>query len=79
MQQSVGDHATEIIGGAMQRFTGIHNDNGLARWFGEQIDKIPIVRELSEKIDSAVGGMRDATGVDDLLDPRRYTNPDRIH
>lgn len=79
LQQSVGDHAAEIIGGAMRRAIGVHEENPLAQWLGQQIDNIPVVRELSEKIDSVVGGLREASGVDDLLSPRRYTDANRVH
>lgn len=79
LQQSVGDHASDEIGDEINDLTGLPSDNSLARWLGEQIDRLPVVREISETIDAAVGGMREASGLDDLLDPRGYTNPDRIH
>lgn len=79
LQQSVGDHASEAIGEVIHNVTGVPSDNPVARWLGEQIDRIPIVQEISQKIDSVVGGLRESTGIDELLDPRRYTNPDRIH
>src|SRR5690606_24782543 len=43
LQQSVGDHATDAIGGAIRRITGLPSDNGLALWLGEQIDRLPLV------------------------------------
>ncbi|MET0342870.1 MAG: hypothetical protein ABW252_17825 [Polyangiales bacterium] len=79
LQQSVGAHTTDLIGDVIHNVTGLNSDNALANWLGEQIDGIPLVQQLNERIDGAVGGLREATGVDALLDPRRYTDADRIH
>jgi hypothetical protein len=79
LQQSIGEHANEIVGEAINRLTGVSADNGIAQWVGERIDSIPLVRAISERIDQVVGNARAASGIDDLIDPRRYSEQEKIH
>jgi hypothetical protein len=79
MQQSVGEHAEEFVGDAINRLTGVSADNAVARWVGARIESVPLVHAISERIDQVVSDLRDASGIDALIDPRRYSDQEKIH
>jgi hypothetical protein len=78
-QQSIGDHVGDIATKALEKLTGIRERDAVSEWISRQVEKIPVIEKLSQKIDSAVGGLRDNTGIDDLLNPRNFTDEQRIH
>lgn len=78
-QQSIGDHVGDITTEVLERLTGIHQRDAVSEWVSAQVEKIPFVSQLSDKIDSSVGGLRASTGIDDLLNPRNLSDERRIH
>jgi hypothetical protein len=79
LQASIGDRVEDKVGEAIHDLTGASADNPIARWAGRIVEGLPVVHRISQGIDAAVGGFREHSGLNDLLDPRQLQNPDRIH
>lgn len=79
LEQSVGDHMNELTGEIIHNFTGFPVDNPVSRWIGDKVNEIPLVRQISDRVSGAVSSAREASGIDQLLDPRRLADQDRIH
>jgi hypothetical protein len=79
LQQSIGDHAGDLATEVLEKLTGIKPRDAVSDWISQKVESIPVIHEISQKINSVVGGLRDSTGINDLLDPRNVTDERRIH
>jgi hypothetical protein len=79
LERSLGEVAGEAVGEKMHEYTGLPAEGPISRLVTKFIDQWGWIRDINQMIKSDVQGARQKSGLNDLLNPRNYADPNRVH